>query len=53
MMPMGRSRCGFRSSSASEHTESKPMYEKKTKPAPAITPLTPKGISGTQFSGRT
>ena len=40
-MPIGMSRCGFRASCAAVETASKPMYAKKTRPAPRRTPETP------------
>ena len=46
MIPIGRSRDGFLTSSAAVATESKPMKEKKTIEAPAKTPETPKGENG-------
>src|SRR5258708_4335556 len=41
-MPIGRSRCGLRASSAVVEAVSKPTYEKKMMAAPCSTPLQPK-----------
>jgi len=43
MMPIGRSRAGFRASSAVVETASNPMYAKKMKAAPPNMPAQPKG----------
>ncbi len=40
-MPIGRSRFGSRASCAVVETASKPMYAKKTTPAPVSTPPVP------------
>ena len=42
MIPIGRSRCGLRASSAVVEAVSKPTYEKKMMAAPCNTPLQPK-----------
>ena len=41
MMPIARSRCGRRASSAWVEIESNPMYAKKIRPAPSATPRQP------------
>ncbi len=53
MMPIGRSRAGFLTSSAAEVTASKPMKAKNTSAAALITPVMPYGMYGCQFSGLT
>src|SRR5438034_9464219 len=61
MMPIGMSFCGFFASCAAVLTASNPMYAKKTRPAPAITPVQPKaprspvfgGMNGCQLAGFT
>ena len=53
MMPIGRSRCGLRASSAAVETASKPIYAKKISDAPFITPLKPNGMKLSQFAGLT
>src|SRR3546814_3341547 len=44
-MPIGRSRCGLRVSSATVETASKPRYAKKIVAAPVMMPTTPKCVS--------
>lgn len=51
MIPIGRSRPGFRTSSAAVDTASNPMYAKKTIAAPVTTPVHPNGRNGVQFAG--
>ncbi len=51
MMPMGRSRCGLRHSSAAVETESNPMYVKKMMEPPVSTPDQPLGMKGCQLLG--
>src|SRR2546423_1976392 len=61
MMPIGISFCGFFASCAAVLTASNPMYAKKTRPAPAVTPVQPKaprspvlaGMKGCQLAGFT
>src|SRR3546814_20749712 len=43
-MPIGRSRCGLRVSSAAVETASKPRYAKKIVAAPVMNPTTPKCV---------
>src|SRR5688500_20408816 len=51
IMPIGRSRCGLRVSSAVVETASNPIKAKKTIAAPLITPPKPLGKNGVQFGG--
>jgi hypothetical protein len=53
MMPMGRSRLGFFTSSAADDTESKPMNAKNMMAAAPNTPDQPFGMNGCQFAGVT
>ncbi|MNR53830.1 hypothetical protein D3C85_1739060 [compost metagenome] len=51
IMPMGRSRAGFFTSSAAEETASKPIKAKKTKAEAFKIPWPPKGAKGCQLAG--
>src|ERR1700759_4035753 len=53
MMPMGKSRFGFFTSSAAEDTESNPMNAKNITAAAPNTPFQPLGMNGCQFAGVT
>ena len=53
IMPIGKSRCGLRVSSAVVETASNPMKAKKTMAAPLMTPPNPEGIKGCQLVGFT
>src|SRR5579864_3204092 len=53
MMPIGRSRFGFFTSSAADDTESKPINAKNITAAAPKTPCQPFGINGCQFAGVT
>src|SRR5580698_219031 len=53
MMPTGKSRFGFFTSSAAEDTESKPMNAKNITAAAPNTPFQPFGMNGCQFAGVT
>src|ERR1700709_2950920 len=53
MIPIGKSRLGFLTSSAADDTESKPINAKNMTAAAPNTPLQPLGMNGCQFSGVT
>lgn len=53
MMPIGRSRFGFFTSSAADDTASKPMNAKNITAAAPNTPFQPCGMNGFQFAGVT
>ena len=53
IMPIGKSRCGLRASSAAGETESNPMYVKKMIDPPVRMPDQPIGAKGCQFPGFT
>jgi hypothetical protein len=50
MMPIGRSRFGFFTSSAADDTESNPMNAKNITAAAPNTPDQPFGMNGCQFA---
>jgi len=53
MMPIGKLRFGFRVSSATVETASKPMYAKNTMAAPALIPANPFGFERLPVGGLT
>src|ERR1700709_2389428 len=53
IIPIGKSRFGFFTSSAADDTESKPINAKNITAAAPSTPLQPLGMNGCQFAGVT